>query len=127
MIPFLHYLREELVEIPTSEAYASERIGDRSSLPKVYISQKLQDINSGNYTLANKRKGLNSPFKFSYRYNANNIPFPLGFAHNQYELLAIHPHQGNNKLKFLLLIQWITIYLISAVWVYFKVFNFKRF
>jgi hypothetical protein len=49
-------------------------------------------------------------YKGYYKYELNNIPFPLGFSHNQYELLALHPFWGDRKIKLMYIFQWILIY-----------------
>jgi hypothetical protein len=111
-VPFLPNLRKKLIEIPASDAYSSERIGDSRQLPKAYVSQKIAvafpDDSGGR---ASSSVSM-SPYVGSYRLAVNNVPFPLGFAHNQNELLAIHPYHGDLRLRALLLAQWISIYLI---------------
>lgn len=116
--PFLTSLRNEIIEVPASDAYSSERIGDSRQLPKAYVSQKIAAAlpdNSGGQVSPSVSK---SPYVGSYRFAVNNIPFPLGFAHNQNELLAIHPYHGDLRLRALLLAQWIFIYLILFCLIY---------
>jgi hypothetical protein len=52
-----------------------------------------------------------SPYKGAYKYEVNNIPFPLGFAHNQYELLIAHPYHGDSRIRALILMQWLIIFI----------------
>lgn len=49
-------------------------------------------------------------YKGSYAYELNHIPFPLGFPHNQFELLVAHPYHGATKVKAVLLFQWLTLF-----------------
>jgi hypothetical protein len=111
-VPFLPSLRNDVIEIPPSDAYSSERIGNSQQLPRAYVSQKIAVA----FPSENGRRAIPSvymnPYAGSYRFAANNIPFPLGFAHNQNEFLAIHPFHGDFRLRVLLLAQWIFIYFI---------------
>jgi hypothetical protein len=111
-IPFLPSLRNEINQVPTSDAYSSERIGDSRQLPNAYVSREIAAAfpheSGGRASSSDSR----SPYVGSYRFAVNNIPFPLGFAHNQNELLAIHPYHGDPRLRALLLAQWIFIYLV---------------
>jgi hypothetical protein len=59
-------------------------------------------------------KRLN-PYKGSYAYEINNIPFPLGFAHNQYEFLVAHPYHGEIKVRAMLLLQWLLLFLAFCI------------
>lgn len=125
-VPLLLPMREKLTEVPASEAYNSERIGNISLLPRAFVSQKLADLYS------NKSRGVDesikptSPYKLSYRLFINNVPFPLGFAHNQNELLAIHPYHGDARLRAILLIQWVAIYIVFSLLLYRNIFNGKK-
>jgi hypothetical protein len=51
-------------------------------------------------------------YRKHYKYEINNIPFPLGFSHNQYELFAAHPSYGGIRIKIALLLQWLIIFVL---------------
>jgi len=101
---FLEKYRFSLKEVPLSEAYEgvfhdNESDDARQSLPQ--ISEFIE-----------RDGGSGSPYKGSYRYELNNIPFPFGFAHNQFELLVAHPYFGDGRVRMMLLIQWVGVYLV---------------
>jgi hypothetical protein len=125
-VPLLLPMREKLAEVPASDAYNSERIGSRSSLPRAFVSQKLAELYPGKSTDTDGSTKSLSPYKFSYRLSVNNVPFPLGFAHNQNELLAIHPYHGSARLRAILLIQWIAVYAILVILLYRNGFTANR-
>jgi hypothetical protein len=54
-------------------------------------------------------------YKNHYKYNINNIPIPLGFPHNQYELFAAHPFYGGKVIKILFLLQWLFIFMLITM------------
>ena len=56
-----------------------------------------------------------SPYKGSYELEINNIPFPLGFAHNQYEFLAAHPYYGDPRIRAMLTSQWILLLVLVGL------------
>jgi hypothetical protein len=51
-------------------------------------------------------------YKGQYMFEINNIPFPLGFSHNQYETFVAHPFYGWKVVKIILLIQWFFVLLL---------------
>jgi hypothetical protein len=54
-------------------------------------------------------------YRGHYKYEINNIPFPFGFSHNQYELFSAHPFYGGRRIKVLLLLQWAIVFLVVVV------------
>ncbi len=101
---FLESFRMPLKEIPLDDAYRNTIIDSISQTKQpIFISNSLNRDNAFN---------TGSPFKGSYYFELNNIPFPLGYTHNQYELLVAHPYHGNLKVKLMLLLQWIALYII---------------
>lgn len=60
-------------------------------------------------TFIDREFGVGSPFKGSYAFELNNIPIPLGFAHNQYEFLVAHPYHGDSRVRAVLLFQWLSL------------------
>jgi hypothetical protein len=50
-----------------------------------------------------------------YKYQINNIPFPLGYLHNQRDALVDHPTFGKTWVRLFYMLQWImlTIFFIS--------------
>jgi hypothetical protein len=91
-------LRRELVVVSRSEAYPGKWIRKPELLPTPYVAKAVTESR------------LDNSYLGSYRLAANNLPFPLGFAHNQYELLAIHPYHGDDRLRQFLLAQWLGLY-----------------
>jgi hypothetical protein len=45
----------------------------------------------------------------AYKYYINNIPVPLGYLHNQRDMLIDHPWHGKYYIRFIYIIQWIFI------------------
>ncbi len=54
----------------------------------------------------------------SHRMRINNIPFPLGYLHNQRDLLVDHPFVGKKWVKYFLVAQWLgcQILLTGYLW-----------
>jgi hypothetical protein len=48
-------------------------------------------------------------YRKHYKNEINNIPFPLGFSHNQYETFVAHPSYGGRPVKILILAQWLIV------------------
>ena len=48
----------------------------------------------------------------AYRYRINDIPFPLGYIHNQKNALIDHPWHGKVWVRFALIIQWLLIQIL---------------
>jgi hypothetical protein len=111
-LPFLLPLREKLVEVSDRDAYGSVRIGKPEQLPKAFVAEKVAVSFGGVDVRSVNEQATGNLYHGSYRFAANNIPFPLGFAHNQNELLAIHPYHGDPRLRAALLSQWIFLYLL---------------
>jgi len=106
---FLVRLRRDLVELPSTDAYNSERIGNVKALPRSFVAKNV----AADQRSREKALVLSAPvsrLKDSYRFGVNNIPFPLGFSHNQNEFLVIHPYHGDPHLRLLLLAQWLILY-----------------
>lgn len=100
---FLENFRLPLKEISPDDAYRNTIVDSPFQTQQpLFISNSLNRDNALN---------TGSPFKGSYYLELNNIPFPLGFTHNQYELLVAHPYHGNLKVKLMLLLQWIALYI----------------
>jgi hypothetical protein len=91
-------LRRELVAVARQDAYSTKWIAKPELLPKPYVAKAVTE------------SILETPYHGSYSFAVNNLPFPLGFAHNQYELLAIHPYHGDYRLRQFLLAQWLLLY-----------------
>jgi len=90
-------------------------------LKESYTYQNTESVNWENikslpeipeFILRNTPGNLKHWYKGHYRYEINNIPFPLGFSHNQYELYVAHPFYGGIKVKIMLLIQWLILLLV---------------
>ena len=112
---FMEKFRVKLKDVPYEDIYSDSIVRDKipdyeKKLPQVPLTLKKESDNQ-------------SPYKGVYKYEINNIPFPLGFAHNQYEHLAAHPYHGDGRIRFLILIQWITIFGILILINRFKLRN----
>ena len=53
-----------------------------------------------------------NPYRFAYKYRINDIPFPLGYVHNQKNALIDHPWHGKPWVRFALILQWIFFQLL---------------
>ena len=53
-----------------------------------------------------------NPYRFAYKYRINDIPFPLGYIHNQKNALIDHPWHGKPWVRFALILQWIFFQLL---------------
>lgn len=47
-----------------------------------------------------------------YKYQINNIPFPLGYLHNQRDALVDHPTFGKSWVRLFYMLQWILLTLL---------------
>ena len=50
-----------------------------------------------------------------YKYRLNDIPFPLGYIHNQKKALIDHPWHGKPWVRFALILQWLFIQIFYLV------------
>ncbi|MEY4457210.1 MAG: hypothetical protein RLY15_1474 [Bacteroidota bacterium] len=102
---FLERYRLPLKEVAVDDAYHNVIIDTppKSREQQPFVSQKIN---------RNHDMKLDKPYNGSYRWELNNIPFPLGFAHNQFELLVAHPHHGDKKVRLILLFQWASLYIL---------------
>ena len=60
----------------------------------------------------------------AYKYRINDIPFPLGYIHNQRNALIDHPYHGHRIIRFAYLLQWLLIQIVLIF--YLKKFNVFR-
>jgi hypothetical protein len=87
-------------------------IGDRD-YPNVYLPKenvkKLQEITipENQYSSSGYHYWIHA-----YKYYINNIPIPLGYLHNQRDMLIDHPWHGKYYIRFFYIIQWIFIQLL---------------
>jgi len=93
--------RLPLQEIPAEDMYVDSIILDNFEL----IGGSHANIS----TFIDRESRPGSPFRGSYAFEINNIPIPLGFAHNQYELFVAHPYHGATKVRAVLLFQWLSL------------------
>lgn len=110
---FLRAFRNPVIKLPKQFLLTSPWIPSGSKLQEPYVSLNSilppkKDPNS------KENSDVASFYKNTYKLGVNNIPFPLGFLHNQFELLSIHPSHGDFKLRFCLLAQWIFLYLVMC-------------
>ena len=62
-----------------------------------------RDLIDGNYL---------NPYIYPYKYRINDIPFPLGYIHNQKNALIDHPWHGKPWVRFALILQWLFIQIV---------------
>ena len=98
---FLKIFRQPLREVSQSEFKTEGIWVDNIDL----FNSKSGSISS----ILNPEKNTLNFHRGSYRLEMNNIPFPLGFPHNQFELLASHPYHGSFKIKVFILFEWIAV------------------
>lgn len=48
----------------------------------------------------------------AYEYRINDIPFPLGYIHNQRNALIDHPYHGHRIVRLAYILQWLVIQLV---------------
>jgi hypothetical protein len=66
-------------------------------------------ITKGKYDIGCKALCAANPYVHSYKNRINNIPFPLGYIHNQKDALIDHPLLGQPWVLYMLTIQWILV------------------
>lgn len=105
---FLEKFRFPLNQVALEDSYQSVVIDNPPVLieQQPYVSKTLS---------RNHDQKAGSPYKGSYRWELNNIPLPLGFAHNQFELLVAHPYHGDPRVRLMLLLQWFSLYIVFLV------------
>jgi hypothetical protein len=54
-------------------------------------------------------------YKFAYKYRMNDIPFPIGYLHNQRDALVDHPTFGKSWVRLAYMAQWILISLLFVL------------
>ena len=57
------------------------------------------------------RNGKVNPYVFPYKFRINDIPFPLGYLHNQKNALIDHPWHGKPWVRYSLMLQWIFLWI----------------
>ncbi len=102
--PLMTSLRKPLITVPINP--------DHADLPGTLPADASAQIPAG------CDPSLPDVTPHAYAANINTVPFPLGFAHNQYELLAAHPYHGNWQIRVMLFAQWGAIYLglVALLW-----------
>ncbi len=75
------------------------------------------EIPDGQYFIYAKHRN----YIHAYKYRINDIPFPLGYIHNQRNALIDHPYHGHRIIRFIYLLQWLLIQFIIII--YLKKFN----
>lgn len=105
-LPGLARWRLPLQRLSPKEAFRMplEREDRLAALPVAMISANV------------RARGAEDRHSGSYRWDLNLIPFPLGFAHNQFEPMICHPTSGNRYVRFMILLQWLGLYLGGLLW-----------
>ena len=90
----------------------------------IHLDNKERDISIYLPTGKINKNGTINIYIQPYKYRINDIPFPLGYIHNQQNALSDHPWHGKWWVRFSLLLQW--LFLQSILFTYNK-FKFGRF
>jgi len=98
--------RLPLQTVPSADSHVGVRIDNPEVLSNYQPSIPASIARQSN------QSDSGSPYKGGYAYDINSIPFPLGFAHNQFELLVAHPFHGDKRARTILLAQWIFLFFI---------------
>lgn len=64
----------------------------------------------------------------AYKGEINNIPFPIGYLHNQRDAMVDHPTWGKSWVRYTYVFQWIIINLIIIIFFYkktLKIYKYK--
>jgi len=80
-----------------------------TTLPGIYLDNKSKNISIYLPEGKIKSDGTINIYNHPYKYRINDIPFPLGYLHNQRNALIDHPWHGKWWVRFAFLIQWIFI------------------
>ncbi len=78
---------------------------------------QIAEIPDGQYFIYAKHRN----YIHAYKYRINDIPFPLGYIHNQRNALIDHPYHGHRIIRFIYLLQWLLIQFVIII--YLKKFN----
>ena len=107
---FLKKFKNKLVEdaIPLGEPYVLEKPSD---IQKVFLTPNFQNPQFYYFS-----------WWYPYKYRINDIPFPLGYLHNQRNSLVDHPTHGKPWVRFTFMLQWILVNMFFI----FKFRNIKK-
>ena len=83
------------------------------------LTQNVEIPDGQYFTYAKHRNYIHA-----YKYKLNDIPFPIGYIHNQRNALIDHPYHGHRIIRFAYLFQWLLIQLVLIF--YLKKFNVFR-
>ena len=89
------------------------------TVPGIFIDNKSKLIST--YLPRGKIQSNNTIniYIHAYKHRLNDIPFPIGYIHNQRNALVDHPWHGKWWVRFLFLFQWffiqITIFIYSRL------------
>jgi hypothetical protein len=95
------------IKIPLGEPYLLKK---NNEIEEIYVTQ---NFSSQEYYFLQ--------YCHAYRYRFNNIPFPLGYLHNQRDALIDHPTHGKPWVRLAYIAQWILLTII-----FFYKFRFKK-
>ena len=95
------------IKIPLGEPYLLKK---NNEIEEIYVTQ---NFSSQEYYFLQ--------YWHAYRYRFNNIPFPLGYLHNQRDALIDHPTHGKPWVRLVYIAQWILLTII-----FFYKFRFKK-
>jgi hypothetical protein len=105
-IPLFSKLRQPMFSLSHAEAFASSDsrftiTRGTNNGPEVQIPESSKYCLDGNLV-----------YKGAYKLGLNNVPFPIGYLHNQYEPWVWLPGYGDPKVKVMYLSQWFLIFCI---------------
>ena len=72
-----------------------------------YLKQNIAIPDGQYFTYAKHRNYIHA-----YKYRLNDIPFPLGYVHNQRNALVDHPYHGHRIIRLAYILQWLVLQLV---------------
>ena len=86
-----------------------------TSLPGIYLDNKSKKIITYLPDGKIKKDGTINIYNHAYKYRLNDIPFPFGYIHNQKNAHIDHPWHGKWWVRFLFIIQWISLQILILI------------
>ena len=101
---FLKKYRNEMTSYIVGEDKNYKNIYDKYHK---YLKQNIAIPDGQYFTYAKHRNYIHA-----YKYRLNDIPFPLGYVHNQRNALVDHPYHGHRIIRFAYILQWLVLQLV---------------
>ena len=105
---FLKNFRNKMIEVT---------IGDNEKWKPVYFTNYNKTLQQVTVPELQYTNGHYNRWANAYKYKINDIPFPIGYIHNQRNFMTDHPYHGNNMIRFILILQWLLLQIVFFLWV----------